>query len=345
MNAKTVISTVGAGYSSQNSKSNNDLLVAEESAPFTVGEDSISAQNVAKIKYGYAKYMREAIPNASFIGFTGTPIEMEDKSTLAVFGNYIDVYDMTRAVEDKATVKIYYENRIIKLAVDEEELKNVDDEIDDVMEGQEEYTVEKTKSKWGRLEAIVGAEDRTRKLAQDIVAHYEMREKAIFGKAMVVCMSRRICVDLYNEIVKIRPEWHNDDDAKGKIKVVMTGSASDKKEWQKHIGDKKRRKELAKRIKKNEDELKIVIVRDMWLTGFDVPSMHTMYIDKPMGKIKVVMTGSASDKKEWQKHIGDKKRRKDLAKRMKKNEDELKIVIVRDMPCIVTGKQIGRAHV
>ena len=227
--------------------------------------------------------MREAIPNASFIGFTGTPIEMEDKSTLAVFGNYIDVYDMTRAVEDKATVKIYYENRIIKLAVDEEELKNVDDEIDDVMEGQEEYTVEKTKSKWGRLEAIVGAEDRTRKLAQDIVAHYEMREKAIFGKAMVVCMSRRICVDLYNEIVKIRPEWHSDDDAKGKIKVVMTGSASDYKEWQKHIGDKKRRKELAKRMKKNEDELKIVIVRDMWLTGFDVPSMHTMYIDKPMG--------------------------------------------------------------
>lgn len=238
--------------------------------------------NEADIKYGYAKYMREALPKASFIGFTGTPIELEDKSTKEVFGNYIDIYDMTRAVEDKATVKIYYENRIIKLSVNDNALKDIDDEILEIMEGQEEYTAEKTKSKWARIEAIVGEESRLKKLALDIVKHFETREKTLFGKAMIVCMSRRICVDLYNQIVKIKPEWHSDNKDKGKIKIVMTGSASDPEEWQKHIGDKQYRKDLAKRIKDNNDELKIVIVRDMWLTGFDVPSLNTMYIDKYM---------------------------------------------------------------
>jgi len=286
LNAKTVATqSVGAlPLARPNFQSSNNLMVAEEQMPFNVGIDSISAQknNGVKIKYGYAKYMRESIPNASFIGFTGTPIEMEDKSTPAVFGDYIDVYDMTQSVEDKATVKIYYENRIIKLTVDSEELKNMDDKIDDIMEGQEEYTAEKTKSKWGRIESIVGAEDRIKKLAEDIVKHFEIREKTIFGKSMIVCMSRRICIELYDEIIKIRPDWHNDDKDKGKIKVVMTGSASDPEKWQKHIGDKKYRRYLAKRMKDNDDELKIVLVRDMWLTGFDVPSMHTMYIDKPM---------------------------------------------------------------
>ncbi|OQY07390.1 MAG: DEAD/DEAH box helicase [Fusobacteriia bacterium 4572_132] len=279
LNAKTVATqSVGVlPLAHPNFQSDEDLMVAEKPALYNAKNN-----NGIKIKYGYAKYMREAIPNASFIGFTGTPIEMEDKSTPAVFGNYIDVYDMTQAVEDKATVKIYYENRIIKLIVDEEELKVMDDEIDDIMEGQEEYTAEKTKTKWGRMESIVGAKERVKTLADDIVKHFEMREKTLFGKSMVVCMSRRICIDLYDEIVKLRPNWQNEDKDKGKIKIVMTGSASDPENWQKHIGDKKYRRYLAKRMKDNDDELKIVLVRDMWLTGFDVPSMHTMYIDKPM---------------------------------------------------------------
>lgn len=266
LNAKTVMSKVGVRSSHP-----DETMVAEEDPEYE-----------AKVKYGYAKYMREAIPNASFIGFTGTPIDTSDKSTQGVFGNYIDVYDMTRAVEDKATVKIYYENRIIKLSVDEKELEAVDTEIEEVMEGQEEYTAEKTKSKWGRIEAIVGANDRVKKLAVDIVNHYEGRISASFGKAMVVCMSRRICIDLYNEIIALRPEWHSDNPKEGKIKIVMTGSASDPESWQNHIKDKQYRKDLAKRMKDNDDPLQIVIVRDMWLTGFDVPSMHTMYIDKPM---------------------------------------------------------------
>jgi len=235
-----------------------------------------------EVKYGYAKYLRDALPNASFIGFTGTPIESEDKSTPAVFGHYIDVYDMTRAVEDEATVKIYYENRVIKLESDDEELKKIDEEFEEITEGQEENEKEKNKSKWSRLEAVVGSPNRIKKLALDIVNHYEEKSKIIDGKAMIVCMSRRICVDLYDAIIKLRPDWHSDDLDKGKIKIVMTGSAGDEERLQKHIGGKQRRDTLAKRMKDNGDELKIVIVRDMWLTGFDVPSMHTMYIDKPM---------------------------------------------------------------
>ncbi|KAA8758096.1 UvrB domain 3-containing protein, partial [Paenibacillus sp. UASWS1643] len=197
-------------------------------------------------------------------------------------GHYIDVYDMTRAVEDEATVKIFYENRIIKLDTDEEEWKKLDDEFEEITEGQEDNDREKYKTKWSRMEAIVGAPNRVKRLATDIVEHYEEKSKTIAGKAMVVCVSRKICVDLYDEIIKIRPEWHSDDLEKGVIKVVMTGSAGDEERLQKHIGGKHRRDTLARRMKDTSDELQIVLVRDMWLTGFDVPSMHTMYIDKPM---------------------------------------------------------------
>ncbi|MEJ8553909.1 type I restriction endonuclease subunit R [Tepidibacter sp. Z1-5] len=260
----------------------NVIIIADEAHRSQYGLEAKTNTKTGEVKFGYAKYLRDALPNASFIGFTGTPIEMEDKSTPAVFGDYIDVYDMTRAVEDKSTVKIYYENRIIKLETDEEELKKIDEEFEELTEGQEDNEREKNKSKWSRLEAVVGSPNRIKKLAKDIVEHYEEKSKTIDGKAMIVCMSRRICVDLYDEIVKLRPDWHSDDVDKGKIKVVMTGSAGDKEKLQKHIGGKQRRDTLATRMKDNSDELKIVIVRDMWLTGFDVPSMHTMYIDKPM---------------------------------------------------------------
>lgn len=231
-------------------------------------------------KYGYAKYMRDALPNASFIGFTGTPVESSDKNTPAVFGDYIDIYDMTQAVEDGSTVKIYYESRIVKL--DLPEGLDIDSEYDEITEFQEESDRQKLKSKWSRLEALVGAEQRLQKLASDMVNHFESRQDAMFGKSMIVVMSRRIAIDLYQEIIKLRPEWHSDDDKKGVIKIVMTGTSSDPEHWQPFIGNKKRRDDLARRMKDVNDELKIVIVRDMWLTGFDVPSMHTMYIDKPM---------------------------------------------------------------
>lgn len=260
----------------------NVIIIADEAHRSQYGLDAKADRSTGEVKYGYAKYLRDALPNASFIGFTGTPIELEDKSTISVFGDYIDIYDMTRAVEDEATVKIYYENRIIKLDSIDEALQDIDEEFEELTEDQEDDDRERNKSKWSRLEAIVGSPNRIKKLAEDIVNHYEEKSKSIDGKAMIVCMSREICVKLYDEIVKIRPDWHNDDVNKGKIKVVMTGSASDKEFLQPHIGGKKRRDTLANRIKDNNDELKLVIVRDMWLTGFDVPSMHTMYIDKPM---------------------------------------------------------------
>ncbi|MDD3840612.1 MAG: type I restriction endonuclease subunit R, partial [Clostridia bacterium] len=260
----------------------NVIIIADEAHRSQYGLDAKTNIKTGEVKYGYAKYLRDALPNASFIGFTGTPIDLEDRSTTAVFGHCIDTYDMTRAVEDEATVKIYYENRIIKLETDDEELKKIDEEFEEVTEGQEELEREKSKTKWSRLEAIVGSPNRVKKLAEDIVAHYEEKSKTIDGKAMIVCMSRRICAELYDEIVKLRPGWHNDDVDKGRIKVVITGSAADNEKLQKHVGGKQRRDILAKRMKDNDDELKIVIVRDMWLTGFDVPSMHTMYIDKPM---------------------------------------------------------------
>lgn len=260
----------------------NVIIMADEAHRSQYGFEAKSDTKTGDVKYGYAKYLRDALPNATFIGFTGTPIEFDDKSTPAVFGNYIDIYDMTRAVEDGATVKIYYENRIIKLDTNENIIEEIDEEFEEITEGQEDNAKEKYKSKWSRLEAVVGAPNRVRKLAEDIVNHYEEKSKTIDGKAMIVCMSRKICVDLYDEIIKLRPDWHSDDVNKGKIKVVMTGIAADNERIQAHIGGKQRRDTLAKRMKKNSDELKIVIVRDMWLTGFDVPSMHTMYIDKPM---------------------------------------------------------------
>lgn len=260
----------------------NVIIIADEAHRTQYGLEAKADAKTGEVKYGYAKYLRDALPNASFIGFTGTPINLEDRSTTAVFGHTIDTYDMTRAVEDEATVKIYYENRIIKLEADEEELRVIDKEFEEITEGQEVTEKEKNKGKWSRLEAIVGSPNRVKELAEDIVNHYEEKTKTIEGKAMIVCMSRKICADLYKEIIALRPDWHSDDLDKGKIKVVMTGTAADSERLQQHVGGKQRRDTLAKRMKNDSDELKIVIVRDMWLTGFDVPSMHTMYIDKPM---------------------------------------------------------------
>jgi type I restriction enzyme R subunit len=231
---------------------------------------------------GFAKHMRDALPNASFIGFTGTPIELTDKSTRSVFGDYISVYDVQRAVEDGATVPIYYESRLARLELDESERPRIDPDFEEVTEGEEVEGKEKLKSKWARLAAVVGAEKRLRLVAQDIVSHFEQRLEAMEGKAMIVCMSRRICVDLYDEIVALRPGWVDEDDRSGEIKVVMTGSASDPPEWQRHIRNKPRREALADRFRDENDPFKVVIVRDMWLTGFNAPSLHTMYVDKPM---------------------------------------------------------------
>lgn len=231
---------------------------------------------------GFARHMRQALPNASFIGFTGTPIELTDKNTRAVFGDYISVYDIQRAVEDRATVPIYYESRLAKLALDESERPAIDPSFEEVTEGEEVERKEKLKSRWAQLEAVVGSDKRLKLVARDIVEHFDHRLGALEGKAMVVCMSRRICVELYREILCLRPGWHDPDDAHGAIKIVMTGAASDPVEWQPHIRTKKRRDALAKRFRSPNDPFKVVLVRDMWLTGFDAPSLHTMYIDKPM---------------------------------------------------------------
>ncbi|MFA7426029.1 MAG: type I restriction endonuclease subunit R [Desulfosarcinaceae bacterium] len=231
---------------------------------------------------GFARHMREALPNASFIGFTGTPIELTDKNTRAVFGDYVSIYDIERAVRDGATVPIYYESRLAKLELDESILPRLDEEFDEATEGEEVEHKERLKTKWAQLEALVGTEKRLKLIAEDMVAHFEHRLEAMDGKAMVVCMSRRICVDLYQAITAIRPDWHHEDDDKGKIKIVMTGSASDPAGWQPHIRSKQRREALAKRFKDPRDPFQVVIVRDMWLTGFDAPCLHTMYVDKPM---------------------------------------------------------------
>jgi type I restriction enzyme R subunit len=220
---------------------------------------------------GLARHMRDALPNASFIGFTGTPLELDDRNTRAVFGDYISIYDIQRAVEDGATVPIYYESRLAKLDLPEEEKPRLDAEFEEVTEGEEVERKERLKTKWAQLEAVVGAQKRLRLIAQDAVNHFEQRLETLDGKAMVVCMSRRICVELYNEIVHLRPEWHHEDDDKGVIKVVMTGSASDPPDWQPHIRNKERREFLAKRFRDPNDPFKVVIVRDMWLTGFDAP--------------------------------------------------------------------------
>ena len=231
---------------------------------------------------GFARHMRDALPNASFIGFTGTPIELEDANTRAVFGDHISVYDIQRAVEDGATVPIYYESRLARLSLDESEKPKIDQGFEEATEGEEIDRREDLKTRWAQLEAIVGASRRVALVAQDIVNHFENRLEAMEGKAMVVCMSRRICIDLYRELVCLRPDWHDDSDDIGACKVVMTGAASDPPDWQPHVRNKPRREVLAKRFRNSTDPLRIVLVRDMWLTGFDAPSLHTMYIDKPM---------------------------------------------------------------
>ena len=231
---------------------------------------------------GFARHMRDALPRASFVGFTGTPIELQDANTRAVFGDYISIYDIQRAVEDKATVPIYYESRLAKLALDEKQKPTIDPQFEEATESEEVERKERLKTKWAQLEAIVGADKRLKLVARDIVAHFEQRLEALEGKAMVVCMSRRICIDLYRELARLRPDWHHPDDDKGCLKVVMTGSASDPLDWQPHIRNKPRREGLAKRFRNTTDPLRIALVRDMWLTGFDAPSLHTMYVDKPM---------------------------------------------------------------
>ena len=231
---------------------------------------------------GYARHMRDALPNASFIGFTGTPIELQDANTRAVFGDYISVYDIERAVEDQATVPIYYESRLAKLALDEAAKPTIDPDFEEVTEGEEVERKERLKTKWAQLEAVAGAGPRLKLVAQDIVSHLDRRLEAMDGKAMVVCMSRRICIDLNRELARLQPDWHHEDDQEGRVKVVMTGSASDPPDWQPHIRNKSRREMLAKRFRDPGDPLQVVLVRDMWLTGFDAPSLHTMYVDKPM---------------------------------------------------------------
>ena len=231
---------------------------------------------------GYARHMRDALPNASFVGFTGTPIELHDANTRAVFGDYISIYDMQRSVEDGATVPIYYEGRLAKLALDENEKPSIDPDFEEATEGEEVERKENLKTKWAQLEAVVGAEKRLKLVAEDIVEHFKQRLDVLDGKAMIVCMSRRICLDLYRELARLRPEWHDGDDGKGVMKVVMTGSASDPLEWQPHIRNASRREALANRFRNAADPLQVVLVRDMWLTGFDAPSLHTMYVDKPM---------------------------------------------------------------
>jgi len=257
-----------------------DTLLSDRSNVVVIADEAHRSQY--DFIDGFARHMRDALPNASFIGFTGTPIEAADKSTRAVFGDYISIYDIQRAVEDGATVPIYYESRLAKLALKKEELPHLDEDFDELTEGEELEGREKLKTKWSALEALVGTDRRLALIAKDLVQHFEARLEVMDGKAMLVCMSRRICVDLYNALVAVRPQWHDAHDDKGSIKIVMTGSASDPSEWQQHVRPKQARERLAKRFKNPSDPLKLVIVRDMWLTGFDAPCMHTMYIDKPM---------------------------------------------------------------
>lgn len=260
----------------------NVVVVADEAHRSQYGFGESVDPKTGQLRSGLAKHLRDALPGATYLGFTGTPIESTDKSTRAVFGEYIDVYDLTRAEEDGATVKIFYESRLAKVALDPEVHEALDDLADEITETVEEGEATRAKSKWARLEAIVGASDRLDLIAADIVDHWEKRRAELFGKAMIVTMSRRIAVDLYERIVQLRPDWHSDDPEQGKIKVVMTGSAADPAAFQPHIHSKDVRKALKLRAKDPNDPLELVIVRDMWLTGFDAPAMHTMYVDKPM---------------------------------------------------------------
>ncbi len=261
---------------------NNIIVIADEAHRSQYGLRARVRESDAKLVYGYAKYMRDALPNASYIGFTGTPIERDDKSTPAVFGDYVDVYDIAQAIEDHATVPIYYESRLIDLGMDESTKKWLDSEVESLLEGEEMSRQDKLKAEWSQKEAIVGNSKRLELVAKDIVTHFEERLSALEGKAMIVTMSRRIAAELYAKIIDLRPEWHGDSDTKGMIKVVITGSASDDEILQQHIRSKDRLQMLASHMKDPDSELKLVIVCDMWLTGFDVPNMHTMYLDKPL---------------------------------------------------------------
>ncbi|VVM25636.1 Type I restriction-modification system, restriction subunit R (EC [uncultured Gammaproteobacteria bacterium] len=271
------------------SERENIVVIADEAHRTQYGfkaktiDDKDEQGNVVgkKVVYGFAKYMRDALPNATYLGFTGTPIESSDTNTPAVFGNYIDVYDIAQAVEDGATVRIYYESRLAKVNLSEKG-KQLVEKLDDELAQDDLTETQKSKAKWTQLEALIGSENRIKNIAQDIVSHFEQRQAVFEGKGMIVSMSRRIAADLYAQIIKIKPDWHSDDLDKGVIKVVMTSSSSDGPEISKHHTTKAQRKTLADRMKRPDDPLKLVIVRDMWLTGFDAQSLHTLYIDKPM---------------------------------------------------------------
>ncbi|HNF87025.1 MAG TPA: HsdR family type I site-specific deoxyribonuclease, partial [bacterium] len=272
------------------SERKNIVVIADEAHRTQYGFEAKTKERKDKegntlgteITYGFAKHMRDALPNATFIGFTGTPVELTDRNTKTIFGDYIDVYDISQAVLDGATVRIYYESRLVKVHLEEGEKEKLDDRLLMVAEGAPEYLVDNAKSKWTRIEAIVGQTDRMKEVAKDIVKHFEDRQQVFIGKAMIVAMSRRIAVLLYDQIIKLRPDWHRQDDDKGAIKVIMTGSSSDPASYQPHVRDKDRRKAIGERLKDDKDPLKMVIVRDMWLTGFDAPCLHTLYVDKPM---------------------------------------------------------------
>lgn len=260
----------------------NVVVFVDEAHRSQYGFEAKIDSGTGEVTYGFAHYVRKGLPNATFVGFTGTPIEMVDKNTQQVFGDYIDVYDITQAVEDNATVPIHYEGKIVRLKLDDDTKAAIDTTFDEVTEGMEDSEKAKFAGKWSRLETLAGAAERLDELATLIVAHFEKRQQAINGKGMIVCMSRRVCVDLYERITRLRPAWHDAADAKGKLKVVMTGSAADPPAYQPHVRNKQGMDNLAKRYRDPGDDFQLVIVRDMWLTGFDCPSMHTLYIDKPM---------------------------------------------------------------
>jgi type I restriction enzyme, R subunit len=265
------------------SERRNVIVIADEAHRSQYGLGSRVDRKTGELKYGFARHMRDALPNASFVGFTGTPVELEDRSTIDVFGDHISVYDIQRAVEDGATVPIYYESRVARLDLDEAERPKINPDFEELTEDEEDSVREGLKSQWGTIEALVGTPKRLQLIAEDIVTHFERRNSVMDGgKAMVVCMSRRICAALYGEIIKLRPDWHSDQDDEGQVKVVMTGSASDDRELQPHVRPKRAREALGSRFKDPKDPLKLVLVRDMWLTGFDAPCMHTLYVDKPM---------------------------------------------------------------
>jgi type I restriction enzyme R subunit len=266
----------GGGQMAALSQRQNIVVIADEAHRSQYGFGA-RVNDKGELSYGFASNLRDALPNASFIGFTGTPIEKTDANTRSVFGDYISIYDIQRAVADEATKPIYYESRIAKLALNAAAVPKLDIEFDEITEGEELTKKEKLKSKWAALEAMVGHPHRIAMIAADLVTHFEKRIEAMDGKAMIVCMSRRICVDLFNALITLRPEWDAET-----LKVVMTGSAEDGPDWQRHIGNKNQRRDLATRFKNPKDPFKMVIVRDMWLTGFDAPCLHTMYADKPM---------------------------------------------------------------